>query len=103
MDRAYHCGITNFKKLINLTKQLLSKGVRYDLRTAQETEAKVGISQSNAMYSAEVDLIFKTLAEALQANVGFGKSIYVLNEKFYTKDNTAFIPKKATIVKYLKQ
>lgn len=83
-------------KIDRINKMITIRGVKYDLRTAQETETKGGISQSNTMYSYKVDLIFKTLAEALQANVGFGKSIYVVNEKrFYTKDNTSFVPKES--------
>ena len=77
-------------------KMITIRGVKYDLRTAQETEAKGGVSQTNAMYSYKVDLIFNTPIEALQANVVFGKSIYVINEKkFYTKDHTSLVPKES--------
>lgn len=83
-------------RIDKINKFITIRGVKYDLRTAQETEAKGGTSQTNAMYSYKVDFVFKTLKEAEEANVSVAKSIYVVNEKrFYIKDHTAFVPRSS--------
>lgn len=82
-------------RIDKINKVITIRGVRYDLRTAQETEAKGGTSQTNAMYTYKVDKIFNTTKdiEEIMSLLNVGTKVFAIKEKkFYIKDNTAIQP-----------